>query len=275
MTDGGLRKLQEDLSGAVSLMGEIIGPPSEMICERFTLSPRCGLEDLPSAISVSYDGSVAHITGALAITSSVAEIFLLEYGEWPDASAGWGSVDDRVLGRLLPAHSKVFDVVNRAPVVAWAQGSSLLKEIADALAGRHYDKRANDARLVVFVGHDTNIANVGALAGLDWQAKGYPPNGIPPAGVLFFELWEKNGAKEIRVKFYAQPPRALHAPFDDASPDSAHAAAAGRVTTGEDATAAIYDEARFLALVQTATNGAPIAPESRPEFEYNLPKHSE
>ena len=124
---------------------------------------------------------------------------------------------------VLPVHSRVFDVVNRTPLVAWARGSSLLTEMAAALTGMHYDQRLNAASLVVFVGHDTNIANVGGLLGVNWQAEGYPPNDIPPAGVLFLELWGRGDKREVRVRFDAQPLEALHAPFDGEYPTLAAA----------------------------------------------------
>ena len=279
MADGSLQNTQEALSESVNLAGDILGSPSEEVCERFVMAPKCRLGDLPSAVSVHGDGKGAHIIGALGIASSVAEIFLLEYGEWPDVNAGWGEVNDKVLSEILPAHAKVFDLVNRAPVVAWAQGSSLLKEIGDALMNKHYDKRANEAKFVVFVGHDTNIANIGGLMGIQWQAKGYPQNGIPPASVIFFELWEKGGKKEIRVKYYAQPPKELHAPFYDEKNSGgaahSHSPSSGRVSVGPEYIGATYDESEFANRIRAVTKDAPIAPSILPEMEYGMPIASE
>lgn len=275
MADGSLQNAQDSLSESVNLAGDILGSPSEEVCERFVMAQNCRLGDLPSAVSVLGDGKSAHIVGALGIASSVAEIFLLEYGEWPDVDAGWGEVNEKVLRKILPAHSKTFDLVNRAPIVAWAQGSSLLKEIGDALMGKHYDKRANEAKFAVFVGHDTNIANIGGLMGIQWQAKGYPQNGVPPASVIFFELWEKGGKKEIRVKYYAQPPQALHAPFYDEKNSGgeahSHSPAAGRVAVGPEYTGAVYGENEFANRIRSVITGAPLAPAIPPAMEYGAP----
>lgn len=213
MTGGDLEGLQEDYNAPLALIDQLTAPPAPEFCRFFSLPPQCRLSDLPNSISVSAEGRSVRLSGCLGVASSLAEIFLLEYGQWPGRPAAWGQVDGQVLDRLLPLHSRVFDVINRAPLVASSRGSSLLKEMAAALESRHYDQRLNAAGLVVFVGHDTNIANIGGLLGIHWQARGYPPDGIPPGGALFLELWGQGERREVRMRFYAQTPEALHAPF--------------------------------------------------------------
>ncbi|WP_165175013.1 histidine-type phosphatase [Desulfovibrio sp. ZJ369] len=213
MTPGGLDRLHEEYSAPLALIDQLTAPPAPELCAFFALPRQCRISDLPTSISVSPKGRSVRLSGCLGIASSLAEIFLLEYGQWPGRAAAWGQADGQVLARLLPLHSRVFDVINRAPLVARARGSSLLKEMADALAGRHYDQRLNAARLVVFVGHDTNIANIGSLLGVTWQARGWPPDGIPPGSALFLELWGVGERREVRVRFYAQTPAALHTPL--------------------------------------------------------------
>lgn len=268
MTSGGLENLQEDFSGALALLGRINGPPASAMCARFTLMPNCQIADLPNAISVSPDGTNIRLVGSLGVASSLAEIFLLEYGEWPGVSAGWGQVDATTLSQLLPVHSTIFDVVNRAPVVAWAKGSSLLNEMTAALFNEHYDPRCNDAKLVIFVGHDTNIANVGGLMGMTWQVAGYPRNGIPPAGVIFFELWEQQGKKYVEAKFLAQPLKALHSAFEDNNWE-VFAPREATVSVPPVVGEARYDMDAFRSKVNIATGGAPIAPKQTPPLRFN------
>lgn len=269
MTNGGFDHLQEILGGSINLLDKISGSPAPELCKRYSLVPNCQFSEIPNAVSVSPEGNDIRIMGGLGIASSMAEIFLLEYAQWPGEAAGWGQVDATVLGQILPVHSHIFDVVNRAPVVAWARGSGLLREISDALIEKHGDSRVNSAKIVVFVGHDTNIANIGALLGIRWHASGYPLNGIPPGAVLVFELWDKDGVKEVRVKFYAQQPKALHAAFtgkpdeeavsaDEFAPNSA------RVWAPPIMEQAKYEVEVFDALVKKATADAPIAPAVSP-----------
>lgn len=269
MTQGGLTAVQDRLSSSMTILSEILGAPDAVLCRRFAMIPNCGIGDLPNAISISPNGEDIRLVGALSIASSAAEIFLLEYAQWPEQKAGWGQVSDKVLEEVLPIHSTVFDVVNRAPMVAWAKGSSLLTEMANALAGKHDDPRCNEAKLVVFVGHDTNIANLGALLGVDWQAGGYPENGIPPASALMLELWERNGALEVLVRFYAQSPKTLHTQLPAGVGDMAVFAPEEDIANfrknGLEARLPLNE---FLKLVGTATNGAPIAPVLNPPLDY-------
>lgn len=278
MTDGGLDGLQEQFSGLLTLLGEITGAPSPTFCTKFSGTSNCQIADLPNAISVSPNGADIHLVGALSIASSLAEIFLLEYAQWPGVPAGWGQINATTLGQILPIHSKIFDVINRAPVIAWAKGSALLTEMTAALTDTHYDQRCNEARLVVFVGHDTNIANIGGLLGVTWRASGYPANGIPPGSVMFLELWERNGKKQVVVRFYAQPPAALHAAFkDDAIGDPAvkangHMPVAATVNAPPVVGEARFPLETFRQLVGNVTEGAPLAPRQTPKLEFGAPK---
>lgn len=268
MSRGGLENLQDELSGGLALIGEISGPPAPSLCSRFALMPKCELTDLPNAVSVSADGTAVRIVGSLGVGSSLAEIFLLEYGEWPNEAAGWGKVNASVLSQVLPVHARVFDLVNRAPVIAWANGGALLSEMCAALFGEHKDNRANEARLVVYVGHDTNIANVGGLLGFNWQASGYPPNGIPPAGALFLELWETGKKQEIRARFYSQPPAVLHRSFDgDGAKPASHAPTAAIVRREDEP--AVMTAQEFRQLVASKTQGAPKPGPQKPDYIYS------
>lgn len=255
-TNGGLERLQDEFSGTLALLGNISGPPSANLCARFALMPDCALSDLPNAVSISPDGGSIRLVGSLGIASSMAEIFLLEYGQWPDQAAGWGEVNASILSQLMPVHTKIFDVVNRTPLVAWANGGALLAEMTAALMGEHDDQALNLAKLVVFVGHDTNIANISGLLGLYWQPSGYPPNGAPPAGAMFLELWQKDGEQKVIARFYSQTPQALHTPFTDNQAD-AYAPKRAAVFFGGDQSLATMRAQAFRALVRKVTENAP------------------
>lgn len=267
-TSGGLDNLQDEYSTIINLIGSISGEPAPQLCERFAMVSDCSISDLPNAISVSPDGSNIKLAGSLDIASSMAEIFLLEYAQWPGQDAGWGQVNGRLLEQIMPVHAKIFDVVNRAPLIAWAKGSSLLQEISQALSNTHPDKRCNDARLVVFVGHDTNIANIGALLDLNWQAETFPHNGIPPAGALFFELWDINGKKQIRIHFFAQTVNILHQKFNGSS-FAAYAPKQVPVSSPPVVGEVRITPEQLATRVKDATEGAPIAPVVMPPLSYS------
>ena len=69
-----------------------------------------------------------------------------------------------------------------------------------------------DARVIIYAGHDTNIANTGGLLDLHWDIPEQGHNAIPPGGALLFTLWENaSGRREIRASFLAPTLETLHA----------------------------------------------------------------
>jgi len=62
------------------------------------------------------------------------------------------------------------------------------------------------SKLVVYVGHDTNLANIGGMLGLHWRLKTYLPDETPPAGALAFELLREtsSGRYFVRMAYYSQ-----------------------------------------------------------------------
>lgn len=270
---GGLNALQDEFSGVVNLVGSILGSPAPALCERFALFSECNLANLPNAISITADGANVRLLGALDIASSVAEIFLMEYAQWPGTPAGWGQVNETVLSQILPVHARIFDVINRAPSIAWAKGSGLLVEITNALLNNHVNDDINKAKLVIYVGHDTNIANIGSLLNINWQPRGYAPNEIPPGGALFFELWEIKGKKQIKIRFFSQSPKKLHENFSDENLYSLELEPTGlSVTTPPVVGEVRYDPKAFTDLVKKVTKNAPLPPVSNPPLVFNKPE---
>jgi len=56
-------------------------------------------------------------------------------------------------------------------------------------------------RLLILVGHDTNIANISGALGLSWLIDGRRDD-TPPGGALVFELWRKRGSSNYFVRTY-------------------------------------------------------------------------
>lgn len=271
-TNGGLNAVQERYLQPLELLENVIGSPSPEICARFSFTDNCSLSDLPNAISVSSEGNDVKLVGALSIASDIAEIFLLEYGEWPGSAAGWGMVNNKVLSQILPIHSAVFDIVNRTPRIAMAQGGFLLNEMALALEGKHPDAKVNDAKLVVFVGHDTNIANIGGLLGLNWKMEEYPENGIPPASVLFLELWERDNTKEVTINFYTQTMQALHTAVEASGSNlNIFSPAEASVTSPPIAGKVVIELDKFVSRADKACKGAPMTRQPAPRLFYAPP----
>lgn len=206
-----IAELERALAEPIGDVAILLGPASPELCRGYGLPEDCTIADVPSRVGLAKENRSVHLDGKLGMAGSAAEIFLLEYAQW-DRDAGWGGVDAVKLQKLLPVHSRAFDAVNRAPSVAAARGSELLLCLANALAGREAAAGVEKARLVVFVGHDTNVAAVSALLDLHWRLPGYAPDEVPPGSALALSLWRRGERYEVRAQFIAQSLETLHDP---------------------------------------------------------------
>jgi 4-phytase/acid phosphatase len=86
-------------------------------------------------------------------------------------------------------HTAYFQEIQRAPYIAQIQGGKLL----DAINKRFINATLPDPppeKLVIYAGHDTNIANIAGIFNFKWKPCDLPENDTPPAGALVFELYQ-------------------------------------------------------------------------------------
>ncbi len=140
--------------------------------------------------------------------STMTEDLLLEYTEGMDAAnVGWGRVDLGKLRELLQLHVAHEDLADRTSYIARAQSSNLLFHILQSMQQAVVVQPVEGAigkpgdRLLILVGHDTNLANIGGALGLDWIIDGRRDD-TPPGGALEFELWKTPGKEEYSVRTY-------------------------------------------------------------------------
>ncbi len=190
----------------------ILGCCAPAVCAAFGRPAPCTLPQVPSALVSLPGGEGVSLVGGLSIASTASEIFLLEYADGkPAHEVGWGRAGLTGIRKVLPLHDAVFDLLFRTPYLARRQGSSLLARAAGALTGLPFgglgapEPAVRDARLVAYLGHDDNLANLGGLLGADWSLPGYPDNETPPAGALVFERRRgSDGTERILLSFVAQ-----------------------------------------------------------------------
>jgi 4-phytase/acid phosphatase len=173
----------------------------------------CSLPTLASTVAErKRDGSV-RLTGPIAIGSTTAEVFLLEYAQgFPLGRVAWGRAPTAAaIKELLVFHRMQFDLIERPPYLAARHGSALLREVRD-LMRRTAEPSAGGqsagtaSKLIILVGHDTNIANIGGMLDVHWDLEGYLPDETPPAGALAFELLRDTGSgrRFVRAMYYSQ-----------------------------------------------------------------------
>ena len=167
---------------------------------------------LKSEIDPGRGDRLADVLGPLKAGSELAEDFLLEYTDgMPEKNLGWGRLNRENLLEVMSIHTLYEDVIRRDPYLARAQISNLLSHILRSMEQAVSRKEVPGAlgkagdRVLLVVGHDGNIANVGAMLGVSWLLDGYQRNDTTPGGALIFELWKQtNGEFTIHAYYRAQ-----------------------------------------------------------------------
>jgi len=164
---------------------------------------------LPASVGPGNGDHLAELSGPLRIASTLAEDFLLEYTNgMADKEVGWGRVDESNLREMMSLHVAYSDLLRRTPYIARAQASNLvshiLKTMEQAITGKAVPGALGKPsdRVVVIVGHDTNLSNVSGMLGLSWLIQGYQRDDTPPGGALVFELWHRSVNEENTVRAY-------------------------------------------------------------------------
>lgn len=164
--------------------------------------------DISSSTKAGSSDHMAKLRSPLGIAATMAENLLLEYTEGMDAAnVGWGRVDIHKLREIMQLHTAKEDIEERTQYVARAGSSNLLSHILQSMEqaqSAHPVARALSKpgdRLLIVVGHDTNIANIGGALNLSWLIDGRRDD-TPPGGALVFELWKRHGAADYSVRTY-------------------------------------------------------------------------
>ena len=176
-----------------------------------TNTARISLFDIPATLEAGKGDYGAELRGPLATASTLSENLLLEYTQGMSGNdLGWGCLDEAALREAMQLHAAEEDIADRTPLIARMHASNLLDKIGKALAQSAAGKPEAgapgkpDDKVLLLVGHDTNIATVSGLLGLDWIIDGRR-NDTPPGGALVFELWRAGGGSySVRVYYTAQ-----------------------------------------------------------------------
>lgn len=167
------------------------------------LMPGCAGDGCPLTGETHVSAS-GKIEGPLSTAATLSENLLLEYTEGlPDKDVGWGrAAAAEKIAAVMPLHEMEADLTRTTPLLAARNGSLLAEQIAEFLGA---PKRAAnlaplpaDARLVVLLGHDTNLSNIAGMLGVSWHLP-QQPDSTAPGTALAFEVWRAHGAERVRV----------------------------------------------------------------------------
>ena len=179
-----------------------------------TLDGKKDLLTIHSELAPGKGDHMVEMKGPLSTAATFAENLELEYLQGMTGSQlGWEHADEATIQSLMAIHSASSDLVQRTPYIARVQASNLLAHISSTLEQAEENHAVPGAtglpgdKLVFLVGHDTNIANVGALLDAHWLVNGYQRDDAAPGGALVFELWQTSaGVDEVRTYYIVQTP---------------------------------------------------------------------
>ena len=189
-------------------------------------APEISLLDVSAPTTGAKGGGFEEAPGALALASSFAEDFLLEYTEgMPISEVGWGKVNEAQIRRFMELHTESSGFSHRTQANARIEASNMLFHITLTLKQGAEEKPDDGAigprksKLVILVGHDSNISAVAGLLGLHWNLDGRKDD-TPPGTELAFELWKSpNGTDVVRVSVTMQTLKQMRG-NDDLTPTS-------------------------------------------------------
>jgi 4-phytase / acid phosphatase len=173
---------------------------------------RTSIFDIPASLKPGSGSNPVWSRGPLVTASTLVENLLLEYTQgMSDADTGWGCIDGATLRYLMQIDTAAWDYGFRTPALARIYASNLLDKIQRTLEQGATGKPVPGAlgkpgdKLVILVGHDSNIAPVAGALGIDWIIDGRVDD-TPPGGALIFELWRSraDGKQFVRVAYRAQ-----------------------------------------------------------------------
>jgi len=168
----------------------------------------------PSSVSPGHGRSLVDFTGPFQGALETTDALLLEYVDSkPMADVGWGRMDEKGLLDVLSLHEAFFDMAERTRYPAQVGASNLASHIVDTLEQAATGDSVPGAlgptgeRVVVLVGHDTNLACLGGLFDMNWCIDGSQMNPTLPGSALVIELWRhggKDGPFFVRTTYVSQ-----------------------------------------------------------------------
>lgn len=174
-------------------------------------APACDWMRKPNHLVRKADGDVA-LEGPLHDAATLSEILLLEYVQGFPADAGIAS--PATLREVLPLHGMYAHLMRRTPYLAAHNAHALAGAIVQALDATSAPAGGGApaaSKLLLFLGHDTNLSNMGALLGVDWTLPDEPDATAPDTTLAFELLGDDAGQRFVRVRVYYQTLQQLRA----------------------------------------------------------------
>ncbi len=181
----------------------------------------------------------ARLKGPLATGAGLVETLGLEYDQgMAGAQLGWGRLTPATLDAIMPLRNGYSALTRANPTIAAHNGALMARAVLAAIDGRPPESQGQNAKFVVFLGHDTTLANMAGILGLRWTLPGQP-DALPPGAALVFAVYHGRDPADrwaqLALTYQTADQLRTLAPLDDAHPpgrvelrpDACRATAAG------------------------------------------------
>lgn len=152
------------------------------------------------------------LSGPLATGATLSEDLLLEYENgFADGQFAWGRASRADLDVVLAAHQHAAELTRRLPYIAVHRAAPLVRFVLDTLGGRPaapgMPTVGDRSRLIILVGHDTNLSNLDGVFDLSLRLPGQP-DATAPGTAIAFERWHVpvSNSTELRLRVFYQDP---------------------------------------------------------------------
>ncbi|MBZ5760321.1 MULTISPECIES: histidine-type phosphatase [Rhizobium] len=177
-------------------------------------TPACSMEQRPWTIETkaAKDGKPASVSmkGPIVEAGTIVQVFLLQYANgFPADQVAFDKASSAAdIIRLSQLRQVKYDIGNRVPYLAARDVSNFLNQVLLAIAADPKDAKSAEgppnANFLLFMGSDTQQAEIAALLGLHWHIPPYLDDETPPTGALTFErLRDGAGKAYVRLGFVA------------------------------------------------------------------------
>lgn len=220
---GGFAGLNQQLKGGYDALEAVLDYDNSLMCKE---KQQCDFAAQDNTLAFE-QGKEPKTSGALRNGTSAADNFILQYYEgFPEKDIAWGRLQSPEQWQQIQNIKNTYnDVLFGTPVMAKEAATPLLTFIANALQDRGYEhplgKAAQDAKVVMLVGHDSNFGSLFPLL----QVAPYTLPGqyehTPISGKVAFEQWrDRDGKGWMKIEYLYQTGEQLrHAtPLDSKNP---------------------------------------------------------
>lgn len=168
----------------------------------------CHLAQLQPTQLVFGENNEPQFTGAVQTASSLAEDFILE--KMQGINAGWGRISGlKQWDLLMEVHNKHLEWLYHAPYLSVRHAAPIIEIIANEFADQPMrgltETHKAQPKVVVMMGHDTNLASVSGALDMVWKLKDEPDQ-TPVGTALIFERWRLPDDRTQMVSYLLYPP---------------------------------------------------------------------